>query len=124
MRKIPVFLFAALLSTLTAFSPAPVQAQEPVETAGVAVGVTAGNMWFLPIKAISVTVGALSGALSYVVTGGNLELTRQIWQDTSEPPYLITPELASKSVGYRPELYQTNNNGMRPESMAGRMPRD
>jgi hypothetical protein len=124
MRKIPVFLFAALVSTLTAFSPAPVKAQEPVETAGVAVGVTAGNMWFLPIKAISVTVGALSGALSYVVTGGNLELTRQIWQDTSEPPYLITPELASKSVGYRPELYETNDNGMRPDSTAGRMPRD
>lgn len=107
MRKIPVFLFAVLVLMLTAFSPASLKAQDTVETAGVAVGVTAGNLWFLPIKAISVTVGALSGALSYVVTGGNLELTRQIWQDTSEAPYLITPELASKSIGYRPELYET-----------------
>jgi hypothetical protein len=107
MRKIPTLLFAVLVLTLTGFSPNSLKAQEPVETAGVAVGVTAGNMWFLPIKAISVTVGALSGALSYVVTGGNLELTRQIWQDTSEPPYLITPKLASRSIGYRPELYET-----------------
>jgi hypothetical protein len=107
MRKVQGVLFAALVLTLTAFSPASLKAQDPIETAGVSVGVTAGNLWFLPIKAISVTIGALSGALSYVVTGGNLELTRQIWQDTAEAPYLITPEVARQSIGDRPELYET-----------------
>ena len=63
-------------------------------------------MWFLPIKAISVAVGALSGALSYVVTGGNTDLTQQIWHDTSEGPYVITPDLARTSVGQRPELLE------------------
>ena len=61
-------------------------------------------MWFLPIKAIVMTVGALSGALSYVVTGGNTELTQQIWRDTMQGPYIITPELARTGVGRRPEL--------------------
>jgi hypothetical protein len=49
-------------------------------------------------------MGALSGALSFVLTGGNEELTRQIWRDTSAGPYIITPELAKKAIGERPEL--------------------
>jgi hypothetical protein len=101
------FLLAALVLMLVGIFPASLRAEDGVEKAGVAVGLTAGNLWVLPIKAISVTVGALSGALSYVVTGGNTELTRQIWQDTTEGPYLITPELARKSIGQRPELEET-----------------
>jgi hypothetical protein len=90
--------------TIALISPAPLRAEDAIEKAGVAVGMTAGNMWFLPIKAITVGLGALSGALSYVVTGGNAELTQQIWRDTSQGPYLITPEVAHKAIGQRPEL--------------------
>ncbi len=97
---------AALLiaSTLTGTFPVLVNAEDIIEKAGVATGVSAGNMWFLPIKAITMTIGALSGALSFVVTGGNTELTQQIWQDTSEGPYVITPGVARTSIGQRPEL--------------------
>ena len=96
----------AVVLSLAAMILAPVslRAEDVIEKAGVATGVTAGNMWFLPVKAISMTVGALSGALSFVVTGGNVELTEQIWQDTSQGPYIITPELARTGVGQRPEL--------------------
>jgi len=103
-RIIPIF--AALALTLAVLSPAALHAEDAIEKAGVVTGVSAGNMWFLPIKAISVAVGALSGALSFVVTGGNTELTQQIWQDTSEGPYVITPDLARTSVGQRPELLE------------------
>ena len=48
--------------------------------------------------------GAFFGAVSWVVTGGNTELTQQIWRDTSEGPYAITPEVARMAVGQRPEL--------------------
>lgn len=102
----PRSLFVLLVFTLS-FSPVSLRGEDAIEKAGVAVGVTAGNLWFLPIKAITVTVGALSGALSYVVTGGNRELTQQIWQDTTEGPYLITPEVARTSIGSRPELVET-----------------
>jgi hypothetical protein len=93
-----------IVLTIALISPAPLRAEDGIEKAGVAVGLTAGNMWFLPIKAITVGIGALSGALSYVVTGGNAELTKQIWRDTSQGPYLITPEVAHKAIGERPEL--------------------
>lgn len=99
-------LAAALVLALFALSWVPVRAEDLTEKAGVAVGVTAGNLWFVPIKAITWTAGALSGALSYVVTGGNRELTQQIWQDTLQGPYVITPELARKSIGQRPEIQE------------------
>jgi hypothetical protein len=99
-------LLAIVLLIVIGLSPASLRAEETIEKAGVAVGVTAGNLWFVPIKAIAVTVGALSGALSYVVTGGDTEVTRQVWQDTLQGPYVITPELARKAIGQRPELQE------------------
>lgn len=95
---------AVMALSLTSLSPALLRAEDMIEKAGVATGVSAGNMWFLPIKAITMTIGALSGALSFVVTGGNTELTQQIWQDTSQGPYIITPDVARTAIGQRPEL--------------------
>jgi hypothetical protein len=100
-------LLVVLIAALLGASPAALRAEDMIEKAGVATGVTAGNLLFVPIKVITVTIGALSGALSYVVTGGNRELTQQIWQDTTEGPYLITPEVARKAIGRRPELEET-----------------
>ena len=85
-------------------SPSILNAEDAIEIAAVDVGVTAGNLVFLPAKAISVSVGMISGALSFVLTGGNADLTRQIWRDTTEGPYFITPQLARKAIGDRPEL--------------------
>lgn len=99
-------LFAAAFAlALTLLSPSLLKAEDVVENAGVGVGVSIGNILFLPIKAISMTIGALSGGLSYVVTG-NADLTKQIWQDTTQGPYVITPELARTAVGQRPELLE------------------
>ena len=85
-------------------SPSILNAEDAIEIAAVDVGVTAGNLVFLPAKAISVSVGMISGALSFVLTGGNADLTRQIWRDTTEGPYFITPGFARKAIGDRPEL--------------------
>jgi hypothetical protein len=91
-----------LLVSICAF-PALSHAEDAIEYAGEGVGLSAGNVLFLPIKAISVGAGLVSGALSFVMTG-NADLTKQIWRDTTEGPYLITPEVARMAVGQRPEL--------------------
>jgi len=93
-----------MLLTLTSIAPARLQAEDVIEKAGVATGVTVGNTIAVPLKAVTMAIGALSGALSFIVTGGNTELTQQIWRDTQEGPYVVTPELARMSVGQRPEL--------------------
>ena len=103
-RAISFWIVLAILVVSSAGSI--VRAEDAVEAAGIGVGQTAGNVVFLPAKIASVSIGWLSGALSYVLTGGNADLTKQIWRDTSEGPYLITPEVARKAVGQRPELEQ------------------
>jgi hypothetical protein len=104
MGKLRSFYIAVLIIAFLAVSPALLKAEDVIEKAGVGVGVTAGNMLFLPIKAISVSIGALSGVLSFIVTGGDTEVARQVWQDTVHGPYAITPEVARTGIGYRPEI--------------------
>jgi hypothetical protein len=95
---------AILILVSICMFPALSYAEDVIEYAGVGVGLTAGNMLFLPIKAIAVGAGLFSGALSFIVTGGNADLTKQIWRDTTEGPYVITPDVARMAVGERPEL--------------------
>src|SRR5438034_7415659 len=95
---------AGLLTLTIACAPMPARAEDLIEKEGMAVGLTAGNLVVIPAKAISVSMGILFGALSFVLTGGNAELTQQIWRDTTQPPYMVTPEVAKKAIGERPEL--------------------
>jgi hypothetical protein len=100
-------LIVAAALFIASLSPSILNAEEAIEIAAVDVGVTAGNLVFLPAKAISVSMGAVTGALSFLLTGGNAGLTRQIWRDTTEGPYFITPQQARKAIGQRPELMET-----------------
>jgi hypothetical protein len=107
-RIISGFVPLALAITLTAIWPPLVRAEDAIEKAGVAIGVTAGNMIFLPAKAISTSMGLFFGALSFVLTGGDTEVTHQMWRDSTADPYLITPAIARKAIGRRPELSEND----------------
>jgi hypothetical protein len=100
--RITAIALAALL--WSAIPAGRLRAEDNIEKAGVATGVTAGNMVFVPLKAALLPMNAVIGALSFVLSGGNEELTKQIWSDTLVGPYVITPELAKKAIGERPEL--------------------
>ena len=107
------FALLAFATVLVATMPSLLQAEETrIEKAGVAVGVSAGNVIFLPAKAISTSMGVFFGALSFVLTGGDTEIMRQAWRDSTEGPYLITPEVARKAIGRRPNLSETEEPGM------------
>jgi len=105
-------LAAALLA------PLPLHAEDAIEAAGVAVGVTAGNAVVIPAKIISVGTGLVAGALSFILTGGNTELTMQIWRDVTEGPYIVTPALARKAIGERPELEKRKTGMAQAEPVA------
>ncbi|MBI4522860.1 MAG: hypothetical protein HY695_03490 [Deltaproteobacteria bacterium] len=112
-RNIKIGLAAGMVAIVMSLVPFSVSADDRVEKAGVAVGVSAGNMLFIPVKAITLIWGAVGGALSYALSAGNEDLTRQIWDDTLRGPYVITPELARESIGERPELQ--NGQSLRTE---------
>jgi hypothetical protein len=96
-----------LALVLVGTAPSLLHAEDMIEKAGVAVGVSVGNVIFLPAKAISTSMGVFFGALSFVLTGGDTEIMQQAWRDTTEGPYLITPEVARKAIGKRPNLSET-----------------
>jgi hypothetical protein len=99
------FVTLALAVTLTTLWPPLLRAEDTTtEKAGVALGLSLGNMVFIPAKAISTSMGLFFGALSFVLTGGDTEVTQQMWRDSTADPYLITPEIARKAIGRRPEL--------------------
>jgi hypothetical protein len=102
------FALLALAMVLVGTLSSLLRAEETtIEKAGVALGVSAGNVIFLPAKAISTSMGVFFGALSFVLTGGDTEIMQQAWRDTTEGPYLITPEVARKAIGKRPNLSET-----------------
>jgi hypothetical protein len=101
------FATCALATTLIGTAPFLLRAEDTIEKVGVAVGVSVGNMVFLPAKAISTSMGLFFGALSFVLTGGDTEVAQQMWRYSTEDPYLITPEVARKAIGRRPDLSET-----------------
>jgi hypothetical protein len=98
--------FAAVVLGLALSSvfPFSIRAEDAIEKTGMGVELTAGNLIFFPLKAFSMIVGVSASGLSYVVTGGDTEVSSQLWRDTTQGPYLISPDLARKSIGERPEL--------------------
>ena len=102
------FATFALAITLIGATPALLLAEDTIEKAGIAVGLTAGNVVFLPAKAISTSMGLFFGAVSFVLTGGDTEVAQQMWRYSTAEPFLITPEVARKAIGRRPELSEAN----------------
>ena len=100
----------ASATILAATLPTGLRAADTVEKAGVAIGVTAGNAVFLPSKALSASMGLFFGALSFVLTGGSTEVAQQMWRYSTAEPYLITPEVAQRAIGERPELSETTDS--------------
>jgi hypothetical protein len=107
-RIITGFVPLALAITLTAIWPPLLRAEDAIEKAGVAIGVTVGNMVFIPAKAISTSMGLFFGVLSFVLTGGDTEVTHQMWRDSTADPYLINPAIARTAIGRRPELSEND----------------
>ncbi len=92
------FLMIALLLPMSS------SANDFTEKAAVGIGTTVGNSIYVPFRGAVFVLGLTVGALSFVLSGGNAEVTQQMWENTIEGPFLITPEMARKAVGERPEL--------------------
>jgi hypothetical protein len=97
------FLFVALL-LCALLSPPTLSADDLVENAGVGIGVTAGNLIYVPLKATVMVFAVPQAVFSWLLSGGNDQLTRQFLEDTLEGPYFISTDLARSAVGESPDL--------------------
>ncbi len=102
--------YAKLRSLLVVFfliailSPTYLHAEEAIEKAGVALGVTVGNMIFVPLKVVLVGFAAPVAVISWLGSLGDTQQVKEIWTNTTKMPYFISPEAARKAIGERPDL--------------------
>ncbi|MFQ5541829.1 MAG: hypothetical protein ACE5E2_03290 [Candidatus Binatia bacterium] len=101
------FLFVALL-LCALLSPPSLSADDLVENAGVGIGVTAGNLIYVPFKVTIMVLAVPQAAFSWLLSGGNDQLTKQFLEDTLDEPYFISTELARFAVGESPDLDDDN----------------
>ena len=92
-----VFFLIAILS------PTYLHAEGGIKKAGVATGVTVGNMIFVPLKVVLVGFAAPVAVISWLGSLGDTQQAKEIWKNTMERPYFISLETARKAIGERPD---------------------
>src|SRR5262245_55523910 len=113
MKSLPLLAALAIVTALAGpvfaqndeqpINEQPINRTAVIDRTAAGIGVTLGNAVFVPFKAISTVWVLGTGGLSFIVSGGDTELTRQSWRDVTEGPWMITDEFARQSVGTRPE---------------------
>lgn len=93
-----VFFLIAILS------PPYLHAEDAIKKAGVATGVTVGNTIFVPLKVLLLGFAAPVAVVSWLGSLGDTQQVKEIWKNTTEGPYFISPDQARKAIGQRPDL--------------------
>ncbi len=97
-------LLLAVFFLIAILSPTFLHAGEAIEKAGVTTGVTVGNMIFVPLKVVLVGFAAPVAVISWLGSLGDTQQVKEIWKNTTEMPYFISPDQARKAIGERPDL--------------------
>ena len=91
--KPPLVLVLCLL--LIAGGPSMVGAEDevdPVEQAGLGVASALLSLPYGPIKIVYAGLGGIVGGATWLITGGNTETARLIWEPSFYGDYVITPD--------------------------------
>lgn len=89
---------------------APLQAEEGptastttreavIENAGVAYGVTFGNIFYPGFKTATMILAAPQAGLAWLLTLGDNQQARTVWESHMDEPYFISSEQARKAMG-------------------------
>jgi hypothetical protein len=95
----PVFrlIAALLLCVALAGAPAAARADEAPERNimlhyGLGVGSVLATLIYGPVKVVYATLGSITGGFAYLLTGGRLDVPREIIQPAIRGDYVVTPE--------------------------------
>lgn len=88
-------LVAVVLSACLILQPGAVLAEEetsPSEEAGLGIGSGLLTLVYLPAKVVYAVLGGVVGGFTYVLTGGDLETAKTVWEPSFYGTYVITPD--------------------------------
>ncbi|MFI5316225.1 MAG: hypothetical protein ACHQ6T_11030 [Myxococcota bacterium] len=90
-------LAAALVCAAIAGAPVAARADEAPERNimlhyGLGLGAVLCTLVYGPVKVVYATLGSITGGLAYLLTGGRLDVPREIIQPAIRGDYVVTPE--------------------------------
>lgn len=68
-------------------------------SAGLGIGSMLSNVVYMPAKLVYAGLGAVTGGLTYVLTGGSYDTAQNVWVASLGGTYVITPDMLT---GERP----------------------
>ncbi len=68
-------------------------AESPWKEAGLGIASVLGSVIYSPVKVQYAALGAVTGGVAWLVTGGNTELAQKIWQPALSGDYVISPQM-------------------------------
>jgi hypothetical protein len=71
----------------------PALAEDYPENAGWGVLAVFANLGYMPVKTTYAVLGALTGSLAYVCTGGSYDTASSIWEMSMGGTYVLTPAM-------------------------------
>ncbi len=89
-KFLAVIVFLLLLS---AVGSSEVRAESPWKEAGIGIASVLGSVIYSPVKVQYAALGAVTGGVAWLVTGGNTELAQKIWKPALSGDYVITPQM-------------------------------
>ena len=83
------------LSAVILLTPGMASAAEgetsQAEEAGLGIGSGILTLVYLPVKVVYAALGGIVGGFTYVLTGGDLETAKSVWEPSFYGTYVITP---------------------------------
>jgi len=64
-----------------------------VDEFGLGVGSIVVNLLYMPVKFVYGTLGAVTGGLAFVLTGGRLDTAKAVWKPSMGGTYVVTPSM-------------------------------
>lgn len=92
MVRLKFLVMAGFVLLLSLAGGSEARAEGPWKEAGLGIASVLGSVIYSPVKVQYAALGAVTGGVAWVVTGGNTELAQKIWKPALSGDYVITPE--------------------------------
>lgn len=93
MFKLKLLVVTGFILLLSLAGGSEAIADSAWKEAGLGVASVLGSAIYSPVKVHYAALGAVTGGVAWIVTGGNTEFAQTIWEPALGGNYLITPQV-------------------------------
>ncbi len=93
MSKLKFFMVTVFILLLSLGGGGEAKADSAWKEAALGVASVLGSAIYSPVKIPYAALGAFTGGVVWIVTGGNTEVAQKIWEPALRGDYVITPQV-------------------------------